>query len=108
ARFLAYANEQDERLYALWVVAVTTGMRRGELLGLRWEDIDLDAARLAVRRTLISIDYRVTESEPKTKKGRRTIDLDATTVAALRAHRVRQAEERLAWGPAYEDGGRVF
>jgi integrase len=106
--FLDYVRQADERLYALWVLAATTGMRRGELLGLRWADLDLDAARVAIRRTVISVGYEVCESEPKTKKGRRTIDIDPTTVAALRAHRARQAEERLAWGPAYEDSGRLF
>ena len=105
-RFIAFT--EDDRLHAAWVLASTTGMRRGEVLGLRWADVDLTEARLSVRQTLVSVAYEVRVSAPKTKKARRSIALDALTVRALRAHRVRQAEERLALGDGYEDGDLVF
>ena len=94
---------RGDRLYAAWLLAATTGMRRGEILGLRWSDLDLDAGRVAVRRPRILVDYQVQVSEPKTAKGRRSLALDPVTVAALRAHRARQAEEKLAVGGRYRD-----
>ena len=97
-----------DRLYAAWVVAATTGMRRGEVLGLRWQDIDLEGMRLSVRQTLLSVEYDLVFSTPKTRKGTRSIALDTTTVSALRAHKARQAEERLAWGPGWGDSGLAF
>lgn len=99
---------RDDRLYAAWVLAATTGLRRGELLGLRWKDVDLQVGRIAISQTLLSIRSRIDFSTPKTAKGRRSVALDPTTVAALRTHRARQAEERLAWGRSYEDLGLVF
>ena len=105
-RFLA-AVEHD-RLYALWVLVLATGMRRGELAGLRWSDVDLDAGVLAVRRSRVTVAYRVHEAEPKTRSSRRTISLDARVVAVLRSHRRRQLEERLAWGQAWIDTGYLF
>jgi integrase len=98
----------DDRLYAAWLLAVSTGMRRGEILGLRWEDVDLDALRLSVRQTCITVDYRIEFSTPKTKRSRRSIALDRGMVSALRAHRKRQMEERLAIGYLYSDSGLVF
>ncbi len=92
----------NDRLAAVWHLAASTGLRRGELLGLRWADVDLGAARLSVRRTLVAIGYEVQVSEPKTKRSRRQVELDRGTVEAVRAHRKRQLEERIAWGP--EDG----
>jgi integrase len=98
----------DDRLHGAWVLLLVTGMRRGEVLGLRWADLDLDRGRLAVRRTLVSVGYEVSWSEPKTPRSRRAVAIDPTTVAVLRAHRARQAEERLAIGPKYDDGDLVF
>ncbi len=96
------------RLSAAWITLVTTGMRRGELLGLRWEDVDLAAARISIRQTYVTIDGRTQFSEPKTRRSRRTIDPDDRTVEALRDWRSSQAEERQAWGPTWEDHGLVF
>lgn len=96
-------------MHALYVLAVTTGMRQGELLGLRWEDLDLDAGRLAVRRSLQrrgKAGYSF--SEPKTSRSRRTVLLGRRAVAALRDHRRRQLEARLAAGAGWEDQGLVF
>ena len=94
--------------FAAWVLAANTGMRRGEVLGLRWQDIDFDRRRLAIRQTIISIDYQVEISEPKTARGRRSIALDSGTVTALRSHRVAQNQQKLKLGEAYQDFGLVF
>jgi integrase len=96
-----------DRLEALWLTAFTTGMRRGELAGLRWSGVDLDAGVATVTETLIAVGYAVHRSEPKNGR-HRAVALDPATLAALRAHRARQAAERLRWGPAYRDSGRVF
>ena len=95
----------NDRLFAAWLLAATTGMRRGELLGLRWEDIDLDAGVVRVARARVRAGNQVVAGEPKTARGRRTIALDSATAAALRQHRKRQTEERLAAGPDYVDSG---
>jgi integrase len=97
-----------DRLYAAWLLLATTGLRRGELLGLSWQDVDLDAGRIVIRHALMSVGGKLSVSAPKTSKSRRGLSLDATTTAALRAHRGRQLQERLAWGPDYQDAGFVF
>jgi integrase len=96
------------------LLGATTGMRRGEVLGLRWSDVDLDAGRLAVRQTLSAPRNPDTGQhvpifgEPKTRRGKRSVPLPGQTVAALRAHRKAQAAQRLAVGPDYTDHGLVF
>ena len=94
-----------DRLFAAWLLAATTGMRRGELLGLRWRDVDLDAETASVRQIRTIARYEVLTLTPKTDKGSRTIALDPQTVAVLRSYRVAQMEERLLVGPAYRDSG---
>jgi integrase len=92
----------------LWLLT-NTGMRRGEVLGLRWEDVDFDAGTLRIVRTLITTDVQRKGSPGmawgtrKTAKGRRTVGLDPATVTALPAHRTCQLEERLAVGGDYQD-----
>ena len=81
----------DHWLSAAFVLAATTGMRRGEVLGLRWSDVDLTAGRLNIRQTVLSVGGKVRFSQPKTARGRRTIALDETTIGALVAHAARQA-----------------
>lgn len=93
---------------ALFRVAAMTGMRRGELCGLRWSDIDLDAGRLVVLRTITVVNREVVEGDVKTPRSRRGVDLDAATVAVLRAHRARQLEQRLLMGVGYTDRDLVF
>lgn len=88
----------DDRLSPLWTLLAMTGVRRGEALGLRWSDVDLDAGRISIRQTLVAVGYRVEYSTPKTKKGRRSVALDEGTVATLRSWRARRLEERMAWG----------
>ncbi len=99
---------RDDRLGAAYVLLATAGMRRGEALGLRWTDLDLDSGRAAVRQTVIAVNHVPTLGTPKTAKGRRTISLDAAPVAALREHRKRQAAERLLMGTGWADRGLVF
>ncbi len=99
---------RNNRLYPLFLVLAGTGMRRGEALGARWEDLDLHGARWQVRRTLLPTKGGVMEGTPKTARGQRSVALDPGTVRALRAWRKDQLEGRLAWGGAWTDSGRVF
>jgi integrase len=85
---------RDDRLYALWLLVATTGMRRAELAGLRWSDMDFARARLTPRMPRVVVNYQVHESDTKTASGRRSLALDPATLEALREHRRRQAEER--------------
>ncbi|MGH9022602.1 MAG: site-specific integrase [Acidimicrobiia bacterium] len=104
--FLAAA--EGDRFYPIFVLLVSTGMRRGEVLGLRWADVDLDAGRLAVRHTIGRVGGKVLAGEPKTAKSKRSIALDPGTVAVLRRQRIAQLEERLAWGALYREQDLVF
>jgi integrase len=99
---------QGHRLEALFTVAIALGLREGEALGLSWTDVDLTARTLTVRRQLQRIDKRLQLVEPKTEKSRRTIIMPNVVVERLRDHRVRQLEERLAAGEAWEEHGLVF
>jgi integrase len=99
----------EDRLFALWRLAATTGLRRGELIGLRWTDIDLSTAQLLIARQRVKGGGQVSVGAPKSRrKGRRTIKLDPMTTAALREHRRAQVAERMALGAAYHDEGFVF
>ena len=93
---------EDDRLSADYVVLATTGMRRGELFGLRWSDVDLDRGRLSIAQSLLNIDSSLVIEPTKTNRSRRSIALDEGTVEVLRAHRRRQAEERLAFGEQWD------
>ncbi|HWS10855.1 MAG TPA: site-specific integrase [Xanthobacteraceae bacterium] len=88
------------------LMGLTTGMRRGELLALRWRDVDLDGASLRVEQSLEQTKSGLRFKEPKTKHGRRTIGLAASVVAELRSHRKLQQEQRLrlGMGKIPEDG----
>jgi integrase len=97
-----------DRLEALYVLAINTGMRQGELLALKWGDVDLEHGALRVRRTLSRTDKAYVLGEPKSKKSRRTIRLTAGAVEALRGHLSRQIEEMERIGSLYETGGLVF
>lgn len=98
----------DHRLAAAWVLCATTGMNRGELLGLRWDDVDLADATVVVARQVTLADGQPVASTAKTDNRRRTISLDAGTVAALREHAARQADEMAAAGSAWQDSSLVF
>jgi integrase len=99
-----------DRLEALYVLAVHTGMRRGELLGLKWDDVNLENATVRVRRTLTRIDNgrRLALGPPKNKKSRRSVRLTARAVESLRSHLERQLAEIEALGDLYKDQGLVF
>jgi integrase len=101
------ATAAGDRLGPLFDLALNTGLRRGELVALRWEDVDLETGQLAVRRNRVMVGYAVSEGTPKGDRAR-TIDLDPGTVAMLRSHRTAQLEERMAWGGAWADTGLVF
>lgn len=102
------AHTADDPLAALWRMLALMGMRRGEALGLKWSDVDLDWAELTIRRTLLEVSGHVMEGSPKTKGSRRPQALDRGTVAMLIAHRERQQADRQAWGDAWVDEGWVF
>ena len=90
---------RGDRYAALYVLAFASGMRKGELLALRWEDVDLDAAALSVRNTLADVGGTWRLAEPKTDRGRRRIDLPAAAVDALRDQRERLLAEGLRASP---------
>ncbi len=102
------ASERQDRAYGLWLLLITSGMRRGEALGLTWDDLDLKAGRLAITKTRIQNGYEILVSSPKTRKGRRLIVLDPGTVRALRIERVRQKKERRRAGAPWDPCGYVF
>lgn len=96
------------RLAPLWQLGLATGMRRGELMALRWQDVDLDKGIVSVERSTAQVGTELVTTTPKNHE-RRKVQLDARTAAALRTWKKAQTEERLAWGPAYVDSeGIVF
>ena len=100
-------SARDNRLYVAFRLAAMTGMRRGEILGLMWKDIDFEHSRLSVRRNLVSVAYQVSISTPKTHQAR-VIDLDKETVELLREHKISQQNEASYWGEGYQRSGSVF
>ncbi len=108
ARFIGFVNGKT-RYDALYVTALTTGVRGGELCALRWDDVVWDRCTVRIARSLSwpSGEPPVV-TDPKTYSSRRTIDLDANTLRLLRSHRGRQAQERLRAGAAWEHPELVF
>jgi integrase len=104
--FLDHAT--GDRLYALYHLVAHRGLRRGEACGLRWVDVDLDARRIEVATELVQDGWEVYEDSPKSDAGERVVALDAGTVTALREHRRRQLADRMEWGSAWVNSGRVF
>ena len=102
------AAAEGDRLAAVFRVALTLGMRQGEVLGLKWDDVDLDGRKLKVRRAVQRIDGKLIVKEPKSTKSRRTLTLPPSLVTSLREHKVRQLEERLLAGERWQDRGFVF
>ncbi len=103
------AAARGHRLEALFHLALSLGLRQGELLGLKWEDVDWNGRTLQVRRQMQYIPGQgKLLVEPKTAAGRRTLSLGEADLAKLREHKRRQAEERLALGPYWADQGLIF
>jgi integrase len=99
----------DGPLEAILTLAVTTGMRKGELLALRWGDIDLDRGTVRVTGTMRRHpNGQLAVTPPKTHRSRRLVELSSIAVAALRRHRAKQSETRLLLGPEWNEGGFVF
>ena len=102
--------QRDTNKRHCFILALATGMRRGELLGLKWQDISFDRGALQVRRALTRMPtgqgYK--ETEPKTRKSRRSIVLTAFAIEALKKHQVKQQEIKLAAGDAWEEHDYVF
>ena len=105
-RFLTVAR--TDRLAALWTLALHTGLRQGELLGLRWQDVDLTRGTLTVAQTLQVIEGTIEHGRGKSDAARRTVPIHPAALETLRQWRARQAEERLRVGPAWTDSGLVF
>ena len=100
---------RGDRLEALYVLAVTTGLRQGELLGLKWEDVDLEDGTLQVRRTLTTAKGGPQLTAPKTKGSRRIVRLTQSAVKALRSHLKRQLEEIIdSAGSLWRENGLIF
>ncbi|HUR17311.1 MAG TPA: tyrosine-type recombinase/integrase [Acidimicrobiales bacterium] len=105
-RFLEVCR--DDRLDALWTLMVSTGMRRGEAVGLRWEDVDLKASRLSVVQHVVVVNNRPLIQEIKTPTSRRSLVLYQNVVTTLRQHRAAQKKERLFVGGGWVESGLVF
>jgi integrase len=105
ARFLAVA--QDSIYGPLWIVALYTGMRRGELVGLRWQDVDWENAVLHVRQSITVLSHGLVTQSPKSGRHRK-ISVPGVVLDLLRQHRSRQNERRLKMGEFWHDSGLVF
>ena len=105
ARFLSASR--DDPLFAAYHLALVTGMRRGEVCGLRWVDVDLDRSQVRVCQAAVQVGGTIHIGPPKTRSGLRTIALDAGTVGVLRRQQLEQASLRAQWAVAGE-GGLVF
>ena len=105
-RFLKHARAH--RLHAMFYLALTTGMRRGELLGLHWASVNLETGRLRVRSSLVELNHKLVFSEPKTQASKRTITLAKDTIKILEAHRKHQRLEADQQGSRWQDQDLVF
>jgi integrase len=113
-RFLAFldgdpvTDREPDRLRALYHLALVTGMRRGELLGLRWGDVDIAERVITVEEQRVKTRDGVVAGRPKTKAGERPVTFDEDTLDVLTEHRLEQAADRDAWGNAWTDSELVF
>lgn len=104
-----FATAESNRLGAAFVMLATTGLRRGEVLGVRWRDLDLDARTLSVVQTITNVDGKLVFGKPKTSKSVRLISIDERTASMLRQHRRTQREDQIAMGPDWgNDGDLAF
>ena len=104
-----FETAKGDRMFAGYVLAATTGLRRGELLGLCWDCVDIKHGVITVQRQLLVLkDCLTLEETTKSKSGRRSITLTDDAIRELKAHKKRQAQEKLLMGEAYQDNGLVF
>lgn len=99
---------REDRLFPLWQLTAMSGMRRGEVLGLRWDDLDFKGSTVTVNRQWKRGEKGLILAPPKTERGRRTIDIDSETLAVLKGWRRTQLEERMAQGGEWRDTEFVF
>jgi integrase len=102
------ASVKGDRLECLYTLAITLGLRRGELLGLTWDSIDTGECILAVSKTLQRVEGKLQFVDPKTARSKRVVVLSNAAMTALKAHRIRQLEERLLAGSRWEEYNLVF
>ena len=105
-RFLT--AKADDRLAALYRIAVIAGLRRGELVGLRWVDIDVEAGAIRVAQQVVQLGTKLHVGRPKTRSGQRLVAIDPATAGLLETHRKQQEREREAWGAGWHETGHVF
>lgn len=98
----------QHRLYPLYLTAISTGLRRGEVLGLRWQDIDWDPKTIMVRQTVIVVNGKIEVSTAKTTKGNRTVAISAHLVSVLEDHKVQQEKDKKLLASGYHDYDLVF
>ncbi|WP_232234545.1 site-specific integrase [Actinoplanes sp. N902-109] len=102
-------DAHHERLYPLLVLAGYSGLRRGELVGLKWDDIDMTTGKIVMARQISSVGYEVEETDAKTEAGQdRVVFVDQVVLEILTAWAATQMLEREQWGEAYHDGGWMF
>jgi len=99
---------EGDLMHAACFLAAMTGMRRGEILGLRWQDVDFENEILSVQQSLISVEYQLIFTTPKTRRARRVVALDKRTLVVLKSHRKKQIEERLRFQTHDQDHNLVF
>jgi integrase len=104
--FLDAVENEIDRLFTLFALVAYTGLRRAEVVGLPWSEVDLDRGLITVRETRPGDDAE--PDDPKSQAGERTIALSAMLVSVLKAWRRQQIKERMAWGEAWTDSGLVF
>ena len=107
-RMLEQARRDRHILYPAMHLIAYTGMRRGEGMGLRWQNVNLEEGTIRIETSRVQTRVGILQETPKTDSGRRTINLDAGTVEVLREHRERQSKMREEMGELFQDGGWVF
>ncbi len=109
AKLLDSADAAEDRFRALWVIGVYTGCRPGELLALKWRDVEWETSTILIRRNVTAVlGQPLALQEPKTERGQRRVPVPSEALIALKAHRQRQLEERLLLGPDYDDQDLIF